>query len=131
MEIAFACTVFPIPRAAIAVNIQKITASHFILRPLSKAYIGPPNIVPSEVFTLYLMANKPSEYFVAIPKTPVIQHHSTAPGPPRAIAVATPIILPVPIVAAKDVANAPNWLTSPVESGSFVTDSFIALKIFN
>ncbi len=91
-----------------AVKTLNKTANHFIFSPLSNAYIGPPIIVPSSVFTLYLIASKPSEYLVAIPKTPVIQHQRTAPGPPSATAVATPIILPVPIVAAKDVAKAPN-----------------------
>jgi hypothetical protein len=67
---------------------------------------------------------------VAIPRKPAIQHHNTAPGPPNEIAVATPMILPVPIVAAKDVANAPNWLMSPDESESLVKDNFIAVKIF-
>src|SRR5574344_204092 len=110
---------------------QNNTASHFILRPLSKAYIGPPSMVPLFVLTLYFTASKPSEYFVAMPKTPVIQHHRTAPGPPRATAVATPTILPVPIVAAREVARAPNWLTSPCESLSFVTDILMALNIFN
>ena len=43
-----------------------------------------------------------------MPNTPVNQHHNTAPGPPSAIAVATPTILPVPIVAAHAVDNAPN-----------------------
>ena len=45
---------------------------------------------------------------VAIPKMPVIQHQNTAPGPPRAIAVPTPMIFPVPIVEASAVASAPN-----------------------
>jgi hypothetical protein len=43
---------------------------------------------------------------VAIPRTPVIQHQNTAPGPPIAIAVEMPMILPVPIVAARAVARA-------------------------
>src|SRR5438477_11820658 len=51
--------------------------------------------------------------FVAIPKTPVSHIQSTAPGPPAAMAVATPTMFPVPIVAANAVVNAPNWLTSP------------------
>ena len=48
-----------------------------------------------------------SEYFVEMPNTPVSHIHSTAPGPPEATAVATPTMLPVPIVAAKAVVNAP------------------------
>ena len=84
--------------------------------PFSKAYIGPPSILPVGVCTRYFIANKPSAYLVAIPNTPVIQHQNTAPGPPRAMAVATPIILPVPIVAARAVAKAPNCDTSPEAS---------------
>lgn len=57
------------------------------------------------------------------------QHHSTAPGPPSDIAVATPMMLPVPIVAANDVARAANWLTSPDVSLSLFTLSFIAVNI--
>ncbi len=38
---------------------------------------------------------------------PVSQHQKTAPGPPRATAVETPMILPVPRVAARVVARAP------------------------
>jgi len=40
-----------------------------------------------------------------MPSTPVIQHQKTAPGPPRATAVETPTILPVPRVAARVVDN--------------------------
>ena len=127
---ALACTVQPIPKAASAVKKAKSTAIHFQPSPFSRAYIGPPSILPFFVFTRYLMASKPSAYFVEIPNTPVSQHHSTAPGPPRAIAVATPTILPVPMVAASAVASEPNCDTSPVASGSFCTDSLIALKMW-
>ena len=127
---AFDCTEFPIPNAAMAVKMQNSTASHFILSPLSRAYIGPPIIVPSWLFTLYLIARSPSLYLVAIPKKPANQHHSTAPGPPRVMAVATPMMFPVPIVAANEVASAPNWLTSPDDPSSLVNESLIPLKIF-
>ena len=126
---AFACTVLPMPKEAIAAKSAKRMASHFQPRPFSKAYIGPPNMRPRWVFTRYFTANKPSAYFVDIPNTPVSQHHSTAPGPPRAMAVATPMMLPVPIVAARAVARAPNWETSPVAFLSFLTDNLMALKI--
>ena len=46
--------------------------------------------------------------FGCYPKTPVIQHQKTAPGPPRATAVPTPIIFPVPMVDASAVVRAPN-----------------------
>ena len=126
---AFACTVLPIPNEAIAVKKAKSTAIFFHPNPRSRAYIGPPNILPSPVFTLYFMASNPSEYFVAIPNTPVSQHHKTAPGPPNAMAVATPMILPVPMVAANAVASEANCDTSPVAPGSRFTDNFIAVNI--
>ena len=129
VAIALACTVLPMPKEAIAVNMAKSTASHFNPSPRSRAYIGPPSILPPGVFFLYFIASNPSPYFVAMPNTPVSQHHSTAPGPPRATAVATPMMLPVPIVAARAVASAPNCDTSPTESLSFFTESFTALNI--
>ena len=75
------------------------------------------------------MANRPSLYLVAMPKTPVSQHHSTAPGPPKAMAVATPMMLPVPMVAAKAVAKAPNWDTSPAAPLSRRTERRMAVKM--
>ena len=117
------------PKDAIAVKNANITAIFFQPNPRSRAYIGPPNILPSAVFTLYFMASKPSEYFVAMPNTPVNQHHNTAPGPPNAMAVATPMMFPVPIVAASAVASDANCDTSPVAPGSRFTDSLMAVKI--
>ena len=129
-DMAFACTVLPMPKEARAVKAAKSMASHFQPNPRSRAYIGPPSMRPSSVFTRYLMARSPSEYFVAMPNTPVSQHHSTAPGPPSDTAVATPMMFPVPMVAARAVAREPNCDTSPVAPGSRVTDSFMAVKIF-
>ena len=106
--IELACTVQPIPNEAKAVKMANRMPNHFMPKPRSKAYIGPPSILPSAVFTRYFTASSPSAYFVDIPKIPVNQHHSTAPGPPRATAVATPTMLPVPMVAASAVAKAPN-----------------------
>ena len=105
---ALACTVLPMPKAAMAVKSANKIAIHFHPNPRSNAYIGPPSIRPSGVCTRYLMASRPSAYLVEMPNTPVSQHHNTAPGPPNATAVATPMILPVPMVAANAVANAPN-----------------------
>ncbi len=129
--IAFTWVAHPIPNEANAAKTAKSMPSHFIFRPRSSAYIAPPCIRPSLVLTLYFTAIKASAYFVAIPNTPVSQHHRTAPGPPIAIAVPTPTILPVPIVAARAVVNAPNCDTSPSASGSFATDSLIPFKIVN
>ena len=91
--------------------------------------MGPPIIFPVRVFTRYFTARRPSPYLVAIPNTPVIQHQKMAPGPPRATAVATPTMLPVPMVAASEVASAPNWLTSPGEPSSFWMLRRMALKM--
>ena len=103
----------PMPKAAMAVN----TANRIpILRhpnPRSRVYIGPPSMRPPSDFTLYFMASNASEYLVEMPNTPVSQHQNTAPGPPKATAVATPMMLPVPMVAAREVASAPNCDTSP------------------
>ena len=130
VAMALLCTEHPMPMAAHAVKKANKIASHFNFKPRSKAYIGPPNIVPSGILTRYLIASNPSLYLVAMPKTPVSQHHSTAPGPPSATAVATPIILPVPMVAASAVASAPNCDTSPLAPLSRVTESLMAVKIF-
>ena len=97
----------PIPKAATAVNTANKIANHFNPRPFSRAYIGPPATVPSGLTTLYFTASTASEYFVAIPKTPVSHIQKTAPGPPAATAVLTPTMLPVPIVAASAVTRAP------------------------
>ena len=61
-----------------------------------------------------------------MPKTPVSHIQSTAPGPPARMAVATPTMLPVPMVAESAVVSAPNWLMSPSASGSFVMESLMA-----
>ena len=49
--------------------------------------------------------------------------------PPIMSAVPTPTIFPVPIVAAREVTKAPNWLTSPSASLSLLTESLIAVKM--
>ena len=128
VEMALACTVLPMPKEASAVNRANSTASHFHPRPRSSAYMGPPSMRPSSALTRYLMARSPSLYLVAMPKTPDSQHHSTAPGPPRATAVATPTMFPVPMVAASAVASAPNWDTSPVDPLSRLMDNLMAVN---
>ena len=129
VAIALTCVAQPIPNEANPAKIANSMPSHFKLRPRDNAYIAPPCIRPSSVLTLYLTAIRDSEYFVAIPNTPVSQHQRTAPGPPSAIAVPTPMILPVPMVAASAVVRAPNWETSPSASGSFDTDNLIPFEI--
>ena len=105
----------------------KITPSHFCFIPRSRTYIGPPAISPVLVLTRYFTERTASEYFVAMPKTPVNHIQSTVPGPPAAIAVATPTMLPVPMVAANAVVNAPNWLTSPCPSCDLLHGKFDGL----
>ena len=72
----------------------------------------------ASAITLYLTANIPSAYFVAIPKNAASHIQNNAPGPPATIAVAHPTILPVPIVAESAVHNAPKLVTSPSPSSS-------------
>ncbi len=94
--------------------------------PRSSTYIGPPAIVPSAVVMRYFTESSASAYLVAIPKTPVSHIQRTAPGPPDATAVATPTMLPVPIVAASAVVSAPNCETSPSPSDSRCSEMRIA-----
>ncbi len=53
-----------------------------------------------------------------MPTSAVIHIQNTAPGPPSAMAVATPAMLPTPMVAARQVISAENGLTSPGRLGS-------------
>ena len=132
---ALDCTAEPMPNEAIAANSANAPAPsrphHGVLPSFSNArrhaYIAPPSMLPLWSFTRYFTAANVSEYFVAMPNTPVSHIHSTAPGPPARIAVATPTMLPVPMVADSAVHSAPNWLMSPGASGSFVTDSLMAV----
>ena len=110
-----ACTELPMPKLANVPNRAKAIASHFQLRPKPNSikYIGPPDISPLLLVVRYFTANRLSAYLVAIPTSAVTHIQNTAPGPPATIAVATPAILPVPIVADKAVINAPKCDTSP------------------
>jgi len=49
-----------------------------------------------------------------IPRKPASTIQNAAPGPPSAMAVVTPAILPSPTVADRAVVSAWKWLTSPV-----------------
>ena len=132
---ALDCTAEPMPNEATAANRANAPAPskphHGVLPSFSNArrhaYIAPPSMLPLWSFTRYFTAANVSEYFVAMPNTPVSHIHSTAPGPPARMAVPTPTMLPVPMVADSAVVSAPNWLMSPGASGSFVTDSLMAV----
>ena len=54
-----------------------------------------------------------------MPKNAATSIQKSAPGPPVPMAVATPTMLPVPIVAESAVHSAPKWLTSPWASEPF------------
>ena len=98
----FACVILPIPKDAQTANRLKKKA---IPRPTAPpipcfmAYMGPPAISPTLFVSRYFTASTDSPYFVARPKAALIHIQTIAPGPPSTIAVATPTILPVPMVA--------------------------------
>ena len=81
--------------------------------------MGPPLISPLSLVMRYLTASTASPYLVAMPKKAVIHIQNTAPGPPETMAVATPAMLPVPMVAESAVISAPKWLMSPSWSFSW------------
>ena len=114
----FPCVIFPIPKEAITAKRAKShprTAPNFLFfSPFFIVYIGPPDISPFSLTSLYLIASIHSENFEESPKQAEIHIHTKAPAPPETIAVATPTIFPVPIVAASAVVSAENGETSPV-----------------
>ena len=75
--------------------------------------MGPPDFSPRLLVVRYLTASTPSAYLVAMPKMAVTHIQNTAPGPPATTAVATPAMLPVPMVADSAVISAPKCDTSP------------------
>ena len=68
---------------------------------------------PSLFILRYFIARYPSAYLVARPNNANINIQNKLPAPPTTIAVDTPIILPVPRVADKDIHKAWNVVTSP------------------
>ena len=77
-------------------------------------YIGPPDISPLAFTSLYLIASIHSLNFDVIPNAADNHIHTNAPGPPDTMAVATPTMFPVPIVAASAVVRAENGEISPL-----------------
>ena len=69
--------------------------------------------LPFASISRYFTASTASANLVAIPTSAVHHIQNNAPGPPIKIAVATPAILPVPIVAESEVINALKGLISP------------------
>ena len=107
-EMPLACTMAPIPKPAKPPNTAKAVASQRQRgpRPFLIAYMGPPTHWPLAFFSRYFTATTTSAYLVAMPTRAVIHIQNTAPGPPTAMAVATPAILPVPTVADRAVIKA-------------------------
>ena len=79
---------------------------HFFPKPSVIKYIGPPCSSPSLSFPLYIMAKEEVKNFVDIPTTALIHIQKIAPGPPIAMATATPEIFPIPTVAESAVVKA-------------------------
>ena len=117
-EIEFACERLPMPNEASVANSAnshpRALPNLLFLKPRFMVYIGPPDISPFSLTVLYLIESMHSLNFVVSPKQAEIHIQTSAPGPPANIAVATPTILPVPIVAASAVMRALNGDTSPV-----------------
>ena len=105
----------PMPKPASPPNTAKAVAiqRQFLPRPFRIAYIGPPASSPLASNSRYLTASTTSPYLVAMPTSAVIHIQNSAPGPPTAMAVATPAILPVPTVADRQVISAANGVISP------------------
>ena len=111
----FDCTMLPMPKPARPPNSANVAPSQAQRgpRPLRMAYIGPPTKRPFASRSRKCTASSTSAYLVAMPTSAVIHIQNTAPGPPSATAVATPAMLPTPMVAARHVISAAYGLTSP------------------
>ena len=79
----------------------------------SITYMGPPAHWPRWSRRRKRTASTLSVKMVAMPKRAESSIHTRAPGPPATKAVATPTILPVPMVAARAVIRAEKGDTSP------------------
>ncbi len=116
---------FPIPKDAQTAKTAKHTPSvfpsHLVLKPLSSVYIGPPAISPLSLVTRYLTASRDSAYFVERPKSAEIHIQTIAPGPPATMAVATPTMFPVPMVAASAVIRDWKGEMSPFDTSSWLS----------
>ena len=75
--------------------------------------MGPPRKLPSGPRSRWRTASVFSPQLTAMPSRADIHIQNTAPGPPYTMAVATPAMEPVPIVAARAVDRAWSWVTPP------------------
>lgn len=112
---ALACTIAPMPKQAMAPKMAKHVPSHFQRgpRPFLMKYMAPPTQLPAGVFSRKCTESRTSANFVIMPTRAVTHIQKRAPGPPMAMAVATPTILPVPISAARAVMRAFQGESSP------------------
>ena len=106
----------PMPNEAISANTANRAAVRFMFKPFSSVYMGPPATLPSGETSRNFSARVHSVNLVAMPKKAVTHIQKRAPGPPRVMAVATPAMLPVPMVADRAVDNAWKCDTSPLSS---------------
>ena len=115
--IEFAWVIFPIPKEAMTVNMAKRkpiqSPALLFLNPFFMVNMGPPFISPFAFTSRNLKPSIHSENFVVRPKQAETHIHTRAPGPPANMAVATPTIFPVPMVAASAVISAEKGETSP------------------
>ena len=107
---------FPEPSVLNTVATAKNTASHFMFRPRSMKYIGPPAISPLSSLTRYLWEMVTSTNLVVMPTNAVAHIQNKAAGPPRKMANATPPTFPVPTVPDRAVESAWRWVVSPSAS---------------
>ncbi len=83
-------------------------------------YIGPPCIVPRLSGPRNWIASVQVKNLVAIPVSAQTHIQNTAPGPPVWIAMATPLMLPMPIVPAKALLRAWKCVIWPVSARGVV-----------
>ena len=85
---------------------------------LAATYMGPPcGLSRSSVFR-YSIASVTSVSLMLMPRKPITHIQNMAPGPPSAMASATPPMLPRPTVADNAADRAWKWLIAPGSSGS-------------
>ena len=86
--------------------------------PRERYHIGPPETEPSSCSERYFTASTTSAHFRLMAKKPITTIQKVAPGPPMAMAIATPAILPSPIVPESAVERAWKGDISPGAAGS-------------
>ena len=112
---ALACTMAPVPMHAIMQKMQKSVPIQVqrLPRPFLMKYMAPPTQLPAGVFSRNCTESMTSANFVTMPTMAVTHIQNRAPGPPTEMAVATPTMLPVPMVPASAVIRAFQGEISP------------------